>query len=215
MKITLQDFKIGQTAYIELTGNMKRGKQGEDLIRECTVEAVGRKYVTANGIQFMETDSNYYTGLIEKTNCCVNFVLYPTRELLMDKMLRESLINKLNYNTDFSKLPLEQLKTIYNILYWKEHLQDTAESIADILQHSGFNNPADSSGYFIINEFPCVGKDRAVDVYKSDADGTEPPHYVVYCSYEDGNGDFRNTTELTVESLLEVLVELHEEEYQE
>ena len=43
-KVRVADFKVGQLAYLELTGNAKRGKKKEELIQECVIEAVGRKF---------------------------------------------------------------------------------------------------------------------------------------------------------------------------
>ena len=84
-------------------------------------------------------------------------------------------------------------------------LQETAEAIVAVLQHCGTDDCTDSSGYYGIREFPD-GTDRAVDVYKSSRDGKL--HYVVYCSYEDEDFDYRYTEDLSVEQLLAVLQEL-------
>ena len=52
------------------------------------------------------------------------------------------------------------------------------------------------------------GTDRAVDVYKSTGDGTEPPHYAIYISYEDDNSDWEYTDGLSVEELEKKIEEL-------
>lgn len=86
-------------------------------------------------------------------------------------------------------------------------LAQTARAIVEALEHCGFNDCTDASGYYTIREF---GDDleRCVDVYKSNGDGTERAHYVVYCSYEDDNVDFAYTEDLSVEALEKVLREL-------
>jgi len=91
MNYKLSDFKPGQKAYIELTGNYGRGLSREDLIKECTVESVGKKYVKAAGIKFKE-HSGSYDGLVEHTEYCVNHVLYPNRQALDDKLEKEDLV---------------------------------------------------------------------------------------------------------------------------
>lgn len=116
MGYTIKDFTVGQTAYIELTGNASRGKTKKECIVECTVQSIGRKYVTANGIQFRETDANYGGGLVEKTDYCVDFILYPNKQAISDKMEKESLLDKIKYKTDFSKMSLEQLRKIDEII---------------------------------------------------------------------------------------------------
>lgn len=87
------------------------------------------------------------------------------------------------------------------------NIRETAEVIADILESCGFDNITDSSGYYVIKEFED-GTNRAVDVYKSTADGTKPPHYAIYISYEDDNYDWEYTDGLSVEELEKKLEEL-------
>lgn len=89
------------------------------------------------------------------------------------------------------------------------NLAQTAQEIVEVLAGCGFNNCMDSSGYYIIREFG-EDLDRCVDVYKSNADGEEHDHYVVYCSYEDESFDYVYTENLSVEALEKVLRELAE-----
>lgn len=86
-------------------------------------------------------------------------------------------------------------------------IAQVAQEIVEVLKYCGFNSCTDASGYYVINDF---GDDleRCVEVYKSNGDGAEPDHYVVYCSYEDEGFDFRYTTDLSVEALEKVLREL-------
>ena len=88
----------------------------------------------------------------------------------------------------------------------KMKIKEIAQSIVDVLKTCGFNDITDSSGYYIIKEFDN-GTDRAVDVYKSDENGK--PHYVIYCSYEDEDSDWKYTDNLSVEELKNILEELY------
>ena len=91
----ISDFKVGQTAYIELTGNAIRGIKcnSEEAIRECIIESVGRKYVTAYGSKFEEHNFSY-GGLKEHTDMCVNYVLYPCKQDILDKFEKENIIDE-------------------------------------------------------------------------------------------------------------------------
>ena len=86
-------------------------------------------------------------------------------------------------------------------------IKATAQEIVDILESCGFDDITDNSGYYVIKEFKD-GTDRAVNIYKSTGDGTEPPHYAIYISYEDDNSDWEYTDDLSVEELEEKLEEL-------
>ena len=87
-----------------------------------------------------------------------------------------------------------------------ENLKLIADCIVEDLKHCGFNDVTDSSGYYIIREFED-GTDRAVDVYKSNNDGKS--HYVIYCSYEDEDFDYKYTEDLSVEQLVNKLEEFY------
>ena len=87
-----------------------------------------------------------------------------------------------------------------------ENLRHTAEHIADYLKHCGFDDITDSSGYYIIKEFED-GEYRAVDVHKASDNGSL--YYVIYCSYEDDDFDYKYTDELSVEQLEEKLREFY------
>jgi hypothetical protein len=91
-----------------------------------------------------------------------------------------------------------------------EKIRVIAECIVGALEHCGFDDVTDSSGYYIIKEF-ADGTDRAVDVYKSNEDGN--PHYVIYCSYEDEGFDYRYTNDLSIEQLESQLEEFYNEPY--
>ena len=85
------------------------------------------------------------------------------------------------------------------------NIKETAQEIFSVLEHCGFDDVTDSSGYYVIKEFED-GTDRAVDVYKSTNDGN--PHYVIYCSYEDEQSNYYYTNDLSLESLEKELKEL-------
>lgn len=87
-----------------------------------------------------------------------------------------------------------------------KHLKDIARYIVEDLERCGFDDITDSSGFYIIKEFP-YGADRAVDVYKSIYDGKA--HYVIYCSYEDEDFDYLYTDDLSVEQLESKLREFY------
>ena len=87
-----------------------------------------------------------------------------------------------------------------------ENLKYIAKYIVEDLEHCGFNDITDSSGFYIIKEFKD-GTDRAVDVYKANNWGY--PHYVIYCSYEDEDYDYKYTDDLSVEQLASKLEEFY------
>lgn len=128
----IKDFKVGQTVYVELTGNASRGKTIEECIEEWGITSVGRKYITAGKrsekwgilgeITFEWRDT--YKRFVQKTKCCVNYVLYATRQEIEDKHERNRLYDEISeafrgYGTS-RDLTLEQLRKIKEILKQKE-----------------------------------------------------------------------------------------------
>ena len=87
-------------------------------------------------------------------------------------------------------------------------LRCVASEIVSRLKRRGFNDCTDSSGYFTIKDFGD-GAERCVDVYKTNGDGIEK--YTVYCSYEDEQGEYYFTEDLSVEDLERVLREIAED----
>lgn len=116
-KIRVADFKVGQLAYLELIGNAKRGKKKEELIQECVIEAVGRKYVTAKRRKFKESD--VYDGLVEHTEYSADYILYTTKEAVENKFEKDELLTEIKnfFWRGGNKLSLEQLKEIKNLIY--------------------------------------------------------------------------------------------------
>ena len=88
-------------------------------------------------------------------------------------------------------------------------LKRIAQHIVETLKYCRFDDVTDSSGHYFIKSFKD-GTDRTVDVYKSTNDGN--PHYVVYCSYEDEDFDYKYTEDLTVESLEKILEKFYKED---
>jgi hypothetical protein len=121
----LTDFKQGQTVWVELTGNANRYKNDDELIEEWEVISVGKKYVTAkrkNGgyeVKFKETDLNY-DGLIQNTQYCVDYILYPSKEEISNKFEKEELVDWIKKQFSGygrkSKYSLEQLRKVKEIL---------------------------------------------------------------------------------------------------
>lgn len=129
--MNIKDFKVGQTVYVELTGNASRGKTAEQCIEEWEITSVGRKYIKAgrklDGRIWAETTFEYrenYGGFVEKTDCCVDYILYETRQEIERKFEKSKLLNEVeSFFRDWNKpknLSIEQLKRIKEILDEKE-----------------------------------------------------------------------------------------------
>lgn len=100
--MNIKDFKVGQTVYVELTGNASRGKAPEQCIEEWEITSVGRKYIRArkkeNGIFRFETTFEYresYKRLVEKTDCRVDYILYLTRQEIEEKHEKSRLFREI------------------------------------------------------------------------------------------------------------------------
>lgn len=115
-KIT--DFEVGQKVALELVGNeARRVKDGEIPVREAVVEKVGKKYVTVQGRQFFEHPA--YVGLREKTDSCVNFILYPNKKVLDEKLEKDRILSKIrefyNCSGKLETLTLVQARNVLEI----------------------------------------------------------------------------------------------------
>lgn len=89
---TIKDFKVEDSVYVEVTGNAARGLPDdiESRVKPATVTKIGKKYVTAKIddrtiIQFEETDCNYGGGLIQRTEGCVDYILFKTKQDIYDR----------------------------------------------------------------------------------------------------------------------------------
>lgn len=125
--MNIKDFKVGQTVWVEITGNASRGKTAEQCIEEWEITSVGRKYIKAckkEGCAFrFETTFEYKENrkrFVQKTDCCVNYILYETKEEIKRKFEKSKLLNEVEtFFRDWSKpenLSIEQLKRIKEIL---------------------------------------------------------------------------------------------------
>ncbi|MCM1223946.1 MAG: hypothetical protein NC548_56795 [Lachnospiraceae bacterium] len=123
---TIKDFKVGDSVYVEMTGNVTRGLPDdvESHIKSATIIKVGKKYVSAKigeymTVQFEETESNYGGGLKQHTNWCVDYILFKNKQDIYDKYEKESILRKLrNVFVSFSdyRIPLDKLREIYAIV---------------------------------------------------------------------------------------------------
>lgn len=121
----IKDFKVGQTVYVRITGNEARGKDKDKLLQEYVVSKVGRKYVYAkpsNGSQWevcFEKNGNG-TGLRQKTEYCVDYILYSSKQEIEDEQERLKLWNKISsvfgYLSVDDSVSLDQLQRINAIL---------------------------------------------------------------------------------------------------
>lgn len=125
--MNIKDFKVGQTVYIELTGNASRGKTPEQCIEEWEITSVGRKYIKAakkgydrlfreNTFEFQD----YNERFVEKSVYCEkNYVLYTTRQEIEEKHEKRRLLREIGrlFRYDSQKdISLEQLRAIHGIL---------------------------------------------------------------------------------------------------
>lgn len=129
--MNIKDFKVGQTVYVELTGNASRGKTLEQRIEEWEITSVGRKYIKAckkeSGVFRFETTFEYKENrkrFVQKTDCCANYILCETRQEIEIKFEKSKLLNEVeSFFRDWNKpkkLSIEQLKRIKEILEEKE-----------------------------------------------------------------------------------------------
>ena len=132
------------------------------------------------------------------------------------KQLLIKCMNLIEYDNDDVKstfdclgIKPEELKELGFGYISENSLDGIANDIMIELENCGFDDVTDSSGYFVIREFPD-GSERCVDVYKSTSGGN--PHYVVCCVYEDDEHDYEYTDNLEAESLIKVLREFYESE---
>lgn len=100
--MNIKDFKVGQTVYVELTGNASRGKTMEQCIEEWEITSVGRKYIKAGersdgriwGERTFEYRENY-GRFVQKTDCCVNYILYLTKQEIEENTRKADCLMKL------------------------------------------------------------------------------------------------------------------------
>ena len=126
-----KDFNVGQTVWVELTGNASRGRTAEECIEEWEITSVGRKYIKAGKrieklgiigeITFEYRDT--YKRFVQKTDCCVNYIIYVTRQEIEEKHEKNRLfleIMKWFSSGSERDISLEQLRLIHEILQKKD-----------------------------------------------------------------------------------------------
>lgn len=122
----LKDFKVGQTVWVQLTGNEARGKHGDELIEEWEVVTVGKKYIHAKKkgycypTVFEKREYGYYEKFVQKTDGCVNYILYASKTELEEELEHSRLFDEISQafrgfgvKHNFS---LEQLRKIKAII---------------------------------------------------------------------------------------------------
>lgn len=124
--MNIKDFKVGQAVYVELTGNASRGKTQERCIEEWEITSVGRKYIKAgkrsDGRIWVEITFEYrdtYKRFVEKTNRCVDYILYTTRQEIEEKHEKNRLFREIEQRFRYGSqrdISLEQLRAIHGIL---------------------------------------------------------------------------------------------------
>lgn len=123
----IKDFKVGQNAFVRLTGNASRGKKSDELIEEWEVISVGKKLIKAKrkcwsdvyAVTFEKREYGYNGKFVEKTNTCVDYILHVSREEIEDELEREKLLDYVsNYFRDFGekRVSLENLRKIVELI---------------------------------------------------------------------------------------------------
>ena len=125
--MNIKDFKVGQTVYVELAGNASRGKTAEQCIEEWEITYVGRKNIEAgkrhekNGIvrkRLFKYKENY-GRFVQKTDCCVDYILYTERQEIEEKQEKSRLFQEIEQRFRYGSqrdISLEQLRAIHGIL---------------------------------------------------------------------------------------------------
>lgn len=129
--MSIKDFKAGQTVYVELTGNASRGKTREQCIEEWEITSVGRKYIKAGkrsgGRIWRETTFEYrdnYKRFVEKTDYCVDYILYTTSQEIEEKQEKGRLFREIEQRFRYGSqrdISLEKLRAIHGILDGEEN----------------------------------------------------------------------------------------------
>jgi hypothetical protein len=122
MKNTINDYKIGQIVSIIVVKDSNAWRSvrdyGKPRIFNAIITKIGKKYITA------QTQNNDYVfdmtnNLYEKTDTCINFQLFPTREKAEEFVKSQDLEIKIRqfFNSFYSEeFTLEELTTIHNII---------------------------------------------------------------------------------------------------
>ena len=124
--MNIKDFKVGQTVWVELTGNASRGKTAEQCIEEWEITSVGRKYIKAGkrayGRMWREETFEYkenYKRFVQKTDCCINYILYAAKQEIEESHEKSRLFREIEQRFRYGSqrdISLEQLRAIHGIL---------------------------------------------------------------------------------------------------
>lgn len=119
-----EDFKKGQEVFILKTGNAARGVQENKLIEKWIVTSVGKKFVSAarvsqNGIKGTNIKFDIERNFIQKTDYCIDYVLFLSEEDAKKEIWKENvkrkILNGITWRT-IEDLSDEDLKTIERII---------------------------------------------------------------------------------------------------
>ena len=124
--MSIKDFKVGQTVYVELTGDASRGKMPEQCIEEWEIVYVGRKYIEAvkkgSDPFLFKTVFEWreeYKSFVQKTVRSINYTLYLTKQEIEEKHEESRLFREIERRFRFGSqkdISLEQLRAIHGIL---------------------------------------------------------------------------------------------------
>lgn len=121
--ISVKDFEVGKTAYllIRKEGNVGRYIKSdniEDYIKETTVTKVGKKNVYVDYLNMSFSQKDYVVGLVQNTNCCVDYYLFPDKKTIIENEEKRKLFNILKeyFSTKKTSLSYEKLKKILEII---------------------------------------------------------------------------------------------------
>ncbi len=130
--MNIKNFEVGQIVWIELVGNASRGKTAEQCIQKWEITSIGRKYIKAgrridNEIWGETTFEfhDYYEKFVEKTNCCVDYILYETRQEIEGNHEKSKLFDEIRNRFSYGSqgdITLEQLRLIHDILERKQEV---------------------------------------------------------------------------------------------
>lgn len=123
----IKDFKVGQTVYIRLVGDASRGKSGDALIQEWEIISIGRKLIKAKrkglsdyfAYNFEKRERGWNDRFVEKTDTCVNYIMFADRKDIDDEMEREKLLASVSeYFRGYGekKISLENLRKIAELI---------------------------------------------------------------------------------------------------
>lgn len=124
--MNIKDFKVGQTVYVELTGNARRGKTAEQCIEEWEITFVGRKYIEAAKkgsdpflFKTVFEQREEHKSFVQKTVHSINYVLYLTRQEIEEKHEKSRLFREVEERFRYGSqrdISLKQLRAIHGIL---------------------------------------------------------------------------------------------------